>query len=153
MRKHLIKSDEVDRLHKNTARHPMNDDVDRVVTPLGDPTGLTSIGVSFFETAPGAESTAYHFHHCEDEALYVLSGTGTAEIGGETFGIGPGDFLGYPKGGPAHILKNTGTEPLRCLVIGERHSHDVVEYPRAGKTLIRTEGQPTVYLDSSKSDT
>ena len=36
---------------------------------------------------------------------------------------------------------NDGTEPLVCLVIGQRLAQDVVDYPRTGKRLYRNSGQ------------
>lgn len=121
--------------------HAVNSNVDRVTRSLGDATGLTGMGVLVFETAPGADTTAFHRHHFEDEAIYVLSGTAQAQVGEDVFDIGPGDFLGHPKGGLPHIIRNTGSEVLRCLVMGERRDHDVIDYPEAGKRLTRTDGK------------
>jgi len=142
-RKHLLKAADIEVLEGVSLSHPMNPKVQRVTKSLGDPTGLTGFGIHMFETAPGADSTALHVHHFEDEALYVLSGTAHAQIGDEIFQIGPGDFLGYPKGGPAHIIRNTGAETLRCLVIGERLENDVIDYPDAGKRLTKTGSEET----------
>ena len=90
-RQHLLTAAEIEALAGNASPHPVSDKVSRVTKSLGDPTGLTAMGVHLFETAPGADSTAFHFHHFEDEAVYVLSGTGEAQIGDEVFEIGPGD--------------------------------------------------------------
>ena len=54
--------------------------------------------------------------------------------------IGPGDFVGYPEGGEAHAMINTGDELLVRLVVGERLAHDAVDYPRRGKRLFRQAG-------------
>jgi uncharacterized cupin superfamily protein len=69
-----------------------------------------------------------------------LSGEATAFNGEESVSIGPGDFLGYRKGGQAHSIKNTGSETLRCIVVGERLPHDVGDYPRLGKRIFRNDG-------------
>jgi uncharacterized cupin superfamily protein len=45
---------------------------------------------------PGKESFVYHSHHREEEWIYVLSGRGVAEIDGEEFEVGAGDFMGFP---------------------------------------------------------
>ncbi|MEM9434917.1 MAG: cupin domain-containing protein [Pseudomonadota bacterium] len=147
MTRYLLKAGEISEMLGSSEAHPVNKNVERTVKSLGDATGLTGIGVNIFETAPGAETTAFHAHHFEDEALFVLSGTAVAEIGDEHHDIGPGDFLGYRKGGLPHIIRNTGSEPLRCLVMGERSDHDVIDYPRAGKRLFNTVGLPSVYVD------
>ena len=62
-------------------------------------------------------------------------------MGETTQKIGPGDFIGFPGGGVAHETINDGTEPLVCLVIGQRLTQDVVDYPRVGKRLYRNSGQ------------
>ncbi len=127
--------------------HFLNPRARRVNKSLGDMTGLTGIGVHLIEVAPGAETTEHHLHHGEDEAVYVLSGTATAVIGDEEVAIGPGDFLGYRKGGLAHSIRNTGSGTLRCLVVGERSTHDVGDYPRLGKRLYRSAGLPWNLVD------
>lgn len=117
--------------------HPVNPAARRAISSPGDVTGLTTLGINIFEIAPGDKSTEYHVHACEDEAVYVLAGTGTARTGGNSHDIQAGDFIGYPKGGPAHEILNSGEGPLRLLVIGQRLSEDVVDYPDKGKRLYR----------------
>lgn len=120
--------------------HFLNPEARRINKSLGDATGLTGIGVHLIEVAPGAETTEYHLHHHEDECVYVLSGRATARIGDNRHRIGPGDFIGYRKGGLAHTILNTGDEILRLLVIGERLPHDVGDYPDKGKRIYRQKG-------------
>lgn len=120
--------------------HFLNPEARRINKSLGDATGLTGIGVHLIEVAPGAETTEYHLHHHEDECVYVLSGRATARIGDDRHPIGPGDFIGYRKGGLAHTILNTGDEILRLLVIGERLPHDVGDYPDKGKRIYRQKG-------------
>lgn len=121
--------------------HFVNPKAVRINKSLGDAVGLKNLGVHMMIVAPGDRSSEFHCHRYEDEAIYVLSGRGTAVIGDESHKIGPGDFLGFPGGGPAHETINDGTEPLVCLVIGQRLAQDVVDYPRAGKRLYRNSGQ------------
>jgi len=64
-------------------------------------------------------------HHHEEECTFILSGTGEVRIDDDVMPIGPGDFIGYPAGGPAHTMRNTGAEALRCIVVGQRLDHDV----------------------------
>jgi len=121
--------------------HSVNPAAKRINKSLGDAAGLKNLGVHMMIVAPGDRSSEFHCHRYEDEAIYVLSGLGTAMIGAESYKIGPGDFLGFPGGGPAHETINDGTEPLVCLVIGQRLAQDVVDYPRAAKRLYRNSGQ------------
>ena len=121
--------------------HFVNPAAVRIDKSLGDLAGLKNLGVHMMTVAPGERSAEYHCHRYEDEAIYVLSGRGTAVIGDDSFKIAPGDFIGFPGGGPAHETINDGNEPLVCLVIGQRLAQDVVDYPRAGKRMYRNSGQ------------
>jgi len=121
--------------------HQLNSAAIRLDKSLGDEAGLKNIGVHLMTIAPGDKSTEFHSHKYEDEAIYVLSGHGTELIGNDAHKIGPGDFIGLPGGGPAHETVNDGSEPLVCLVIGQRLPQDVVDYPRQGKRLYRNSGQ------------
>jgi len=142
MQTYLIKSAEIsamDGLHKS---HFLNDNAVRVNKSLGDLTGLTGFGFHIIDVEPGHETTEYHVHHHEDECVFVLAGTATAEIGDEAFEIATGDFVGYRRGGKAHTIRNTGTETLRLIVVGERLKHDVGDYPRKALRIYRNEGLP-----------
>lgn len=121
--------------------HFVNPACKRINKSLGDAAGLKNMGVHMMTIAVGDRSSEYHTHKYEDEAIYVLSGTGTSVIGEEKYKIGPGDFVAFPGSGPAHETINDGTVPLVCLVIGQRLAQDVVDYPRAGKRLYRNSGQ------------
>ena len=121
--------------------HTLNPAAIRLNKSLGDEVGLKNIGIHLITIAPGDKSTEFHTHRYEEEAIYVLSGHGTEVIGDTSQKIGPGDFIGFPAGGAAHETVNDGTEPLVCLVIGQRLAQDVVDYPRKGKRLYRNSGQ------------
>jgi uncharacterized cupin superfamily protein len=121
--------------------HQLNPAAIRLDKSIGDEVGLKNIGIHLITIAPGDKSTEFHTHKYEDEAIYVLSGTGTEMMGDTSQKIGPGDFIGFPAGGVAHETVNDGTEPLVCLVIGQRLAQDVVDYPRKGKRLYRNSGQ------------
>ncbi len=121
--------------------HNLNPAAIRIDKSLGDEVGLTNIGIHLITIAPGDKSTEFHSHKYEEEAIYVLSGHGTEVMGDTSQKIGPGDFIGFPAGGVAHETINDGSEPLVCLVIGQRLAQDVVDYPRKGKRLYRNSGQ------------
>jgi uncharacterized cupin superfamily protein len=133
--------------------HFLNPHAKRINKSLGDATGLTGIGVHLIEVDPGAETTEYHVHHHEDECVYVLSGTATARIGDDRHAIGPGDFIGYRKAGLAHTILNTGSETLRLLVIGQRLSHDVGDYPEQAKRIYRQAGLAPDLVDHAAIET
>lgn len=144
---YLVTASQIAAMEGLNKTHFLNANAKRVNKSLGDLTGLTGIGVHMIEVEPGHETTEHHVHHHEDECVYILQGAATAYIGDDAVVVGPGDFLGYRKGGLAHSLKNTGTEVLRVLVIGQRLPHDVGDYPRAGKRIFRNDGLPWTLVD------
>jgi uncharacterized cupin superfamily protein len=121
--------------------HQLNPAAIRIDKSIGDKVGLKNIGIHLITIAVGDKSTELHSHKYEEEAIYVLSGHGTEVMGDTSQKIGPGDFIGFPAGGAAHETVNNGTEPLVCLVIGQRLAQDVVDYPHKGKRLYRNSGQ------------
>ena len=121
--------------------HNLNPAAIRIDKSLGDEVGLKNFGIHLISIAPGDKSTEFHSHRYEEEAIYVLSGHGIEVMGDTSQKIGPGDFIGFPAGGVAHETMNDGTEPLVCLVIGQRLPQDVVDYPRKGKRMYRNSGQ------------
>jgi len=93
--------------------HFLNPAARRNNKSLGDATGLTGFGIHLIEVPAGADSTEQHVHYFEDECVFVLSGQGRVTLDDQTFELGPGDFVGLPAGGPAHVFHNAGPEPLR----------------------------------------
>lgn len=144
---YLVKASDIAAMEGLSKVHFLNDNARRVNKSLGDLTGLTGFGFHLIEVPPGAESTEKHVHHFEDECVYVLDGQATAVIGDDEHAIGPGDFIGYRKGGLAHTIRNTGDGPLRCIVVGERLAHDVGDYPDQGKRIYRNAGLPWDVVD------
>ena len=121
--------------------HFLNAGAIRGNKPIGDAAGLKNIGVHLITVEPGHRSTEFHYHHYEEECVYVLSGRGTAVEGGQSHKIGPGDFLAYPIDNIPHEMINDGAEPLVCLVVGQRLVQDITDYPRVGKRLYRHSGE------------
>ncbi|WP_107498513.1 cupin domain-containing protein [Thalassobius sp. I31.1] len=138
----LLKAAEIDAMPGQSKTHFLNPNAQRLQKSLGDICGLTGLGVHLMEIQPGADSTEHHVHYYEDECIYVLAGQATARIGDTHETIGAGDFLGHPKNGAAHSITNTGTEPLKMLVIGQRLDHDVADYPDQGKRIFRNTSMP-----------
>ncbi len=152
MDKYILKREEIAAFDGVEKVHFLNDNARRRNKSLGDLTGLTGIGVHLIEIEPGQESTEYHVHYHEDECVYILDGEATATIGDETFTVRAGDFIGYRAGGAAHKLENTGSQPLRCLVVGQRLNHDVADYPGKRKRIFRNSGLAWNLVDLDQID-
>lgn len=135
-----LSADEISALPGLAKTHFLNDNAKRLNKSLGDLTGLTGFGFHIIEVDPGRDTTEHHVHYHEDECVFVLSGSATAYIGDTAHQIGPGDFIGYRKGGQAHSIRNTGKDVFRCIVVGQRLPHDVADYTRQNKRIFRQEG-------------
>lgn len=145
--KSIITKHEIDAFEGTAKAHFLNPAAKRVNKSLGDLVGLTGLGFHIIELEPGAESTEKHVHYFEDECAYILEGEAEVIFGNDRTPVYAGDFIGYPSGGEAHTMINTGTSTLKCIVVGQRLGHDVVDYPEKGKRLFRNEGQPWNLVD------
>ncbi|WP_247730516.1 cupin domain-containing protein [Halovivax limisalsi] len=97
---------------------------------LGEAAGGDRIGCSLYELPAGERSWPYHYHAANEEAIYVLSGTGTLRLGDETYALEPGDYASLPAtpdGG--HAVANDSDGPLRYLVVSTMNEPDVTVYP------------------------
>ena len=135
---YIIRKNDIEEMAGLAKTHFLNENAQRINKSLGDAAGLKNIGFHIIEVLPGYESTEYHVHYCEDECVYILAGNATVTIGEINYQVGAGDFIGYPAGGIPHTMKNTGSEVLRCIVVGQRLNYDIGDYPRLGKRLYRS---------------
>lgn len=97
--------------------------------------GGEKLACGLWELPPGKRSFPLHGHKVTEEALFVVSGRGQVRTPGGLTPIGPGDFVSFPAGGPAHQLVNDGTEPLVYVGIAATFGVDVVEYPDSKKIV------------------
>lgn len=101
---------------------------------LGQATGAEKLGCSMFEVAPGKRAWPFHYHFANEEALYVLEGSGTLRLGAEEFPITAGHFVTFNAGPDhPHQLINRGTGPLRYLCFSTMIGPEVAGYPDSGK--------------------
>lgn len=131
----LLKAADIEAMPAVVSIHTLNPNGVRQRKSLGDATGLTRLGFHRIELMPGHDSSEYHRHLYEEECVYVLAGHGQALIDDKAHAIDAGDFLGFARNGPAHVLTNTGDTPLVLLVTGQRLAQDVCDYPHRRKRL------------------
>jgi quercetin 2,3-dioxygenase len=134
--------------------HPQNPRSEVVLSPLSRPAGLSRVAVVHTRVPAGQESFVHHVHLRDEEWLYVLSGHGSAEVGDAEHRIGPGDFLGFPAGGPPHHTRAADGEDLVMVQGGDawtRTSLDIVDFPRLGlrRTFVGTRSAMTFPLDAA----
>lgn len=101
---------------------------------LANAVDAEELGCSLYELPPGKRSWPYHYHTANEEALFVLSGSGMVRQDGEERSIETGAFVTFPadeRG--AHQVVNDGEEPLRYLAVSTMDEPDVTVYPEMEK--------------------
>ncbi len=98
-------------------------------------TGGEKLGCSLYEVGPGRRAWPFHYHAANEEAIYVLGGSGTLRIGGDKVPISNGDYVTFPAAREegAHQLVNTSDSTLRYLCFSTMVEPDVTIYPGSGK--------------------
>src|SRR4051812_18270487 len=142
----LLRKTDIEGLHEEARAHALDAALVRHTRSLGDALGLSTIGVHLVRLKQGNTSTVYHFHHQDEEWVYILSGRGIADIGDEKHEVGAGDFMGFVPESQPHSLHNPHEEDLMYLVGGNRTPFDICDYPRIGKQRYRMNGK-SVYVD------
>lgn len=78
------------------------------------------------EILPPRAIVAPHYHKRTEEIYYILTGAGEMRVGGETREVAAGDAVFIPLD-HVHSLKNTGTEPIKLLLVCGA-AHDFNDY-------------------------
>ncbi|TPV92721.1 MAG: cupin domain-containing protein [Myxococcales bacterium FL481] len=129
---HRVRTALVDWAQAAHLRHPLNDRSEIRIARLSDPAGLRHIGVSIARIPPGKESFALHVHELHEEWIYVIEGTGRVRLDDHDVEVQPGDFVGFPANGPAHLVRNDGDVDLVYLQGGDRREGDRARFPALG---------------------
>lgn len=104
---------------------------DRAVQSLLDrDSGATTCSVNCIRTPPGEGSPAGMHTHVVDQLFYILSGTMSLEIAGQSHVAGPGSLVVFPAGVP-HRNWNGGAEPTVHLAFNS-------PLPEQGKPFARS---------------
>src|SRR5437870_5083457 len=72
--------------------------------------GGEKMTAGLWELPPGKTSFPLHAHHVTEEGMFVISGTAKVRTPEGDTPIGPGDYVSFPPGGPAHQIVNDGSE-------------------------------------------
>jgi uncharacterized cupin superfamily protein len=101
---------------------------------LGGAAGGKMIGTTLYKIMPGKKVFPYHFHYANEEAVFILEGSGTLRMNNEMIPINQGDYIAFPVGSEyAHQIINTSDKPLIFLCSSTMNHPDVVEYPDSNK--------------------
>jgi uncharacterized cupin superfamily protein len=110
---------------------------------LGSAAGGERLGCSLYEVTPGRRAWPYHYHLANEEAIYVLHGSGTLRIGKQEFPLSRGDYVALPVGeSGAHQIINTSDEPLRYLCFSTMLEPDVMVHPDSDKIGLFADSAP-----------
>ena len=114
---------------------------------MNEAAGGDALGCSLYELPAGHESWPFHYHTANEEAIYVLAGTGTIRLATDdaeadddddsgtknTHDLDPGTYVALPadaSGG--HRVVNDSEGVLRYLVVSTMVEPDVTVYPDSG---------------------
>lgn len=136
----LLTASQIAALPEKVHQHQFNDNAVRHTRSIGDLLGLSDLGVHLVRLEPGHDSTQYHFHHQDEEFVFILSGKGIAEIGDNTHEVSAGDFMAFTKHSLPHNMHNPFDEDLVYLMGGTRSPIDVCDYPRIKRRMFREQG-------------
>jgi len=148
-RKLLWKADELP-AQEHAVTQRLNPNSHLLRTGLSRLAGLKRAHVSLGRIPPGKDSFAYHAHMVEEEWVYILSGRGFADIDGKQYEVGPGDFMGFPTPGIAHLLRNPFEQDLVYLMEARRcRSTCSTTQPSAGASCCTTPAGRPISMSSA----
>ncbi|WP_425491826.1 cupin domain-containing protein [Halohasta salina] len=101
---------------------------------LGEAVDAEELGCSLYELPTGERAWPYHYHTANEEALFVLAGSGTLRADGEMHELREGDYVTFPADeSGAHRVINDSEGALRYLVVSTMIEPDVTVYPDSEK--------------------
>ena len=99
--------------------------VPREKRALGDPLGLTKIGINLTTLPPGKESSMRHWHTREDEFVFIVSGEVVVKTDSGEQLLTAGMCAGFAAGnGDGHQLINRSAAVVTYLEISNRDPED-----------------------------
>jgi uncharacterized cupin superfamily protein len=110
---------------------------------VGKAIGGQEIGACLYELADGERTYPYHFHHGNEEWLFVVAGTPSVRTPDGERTLRAGDLIAFLRG-PRGAHRVTG--PGTVLVLSEKCLPDITEYPDSGKVGVRHLGPSQNFL-------
>lgn len=107
---------------------------------LAQHAGAQRLAANLYEIDPGAAVSPLHFHHANEELLFVLSGTPTLRRGpSEEITLAPGEVVAFlPGRSGVHQVLNRATQPARVLIVATNDLPEVAEQVESGQLAIIT---------------
>jgi uncharacterized cupin superfamily protein len=98
---------------------------------LSDAAGNEELGTSLYEVPAGKRTWLRHYHEGNEEAIFVLEGTGTLWLGpdADAHTLEAGDYVALPAGEEsAHEIEG-GEDGFRFLMVSTMNEPDITVYP------------------------
>lgn len=91
--------------------------------------GAERLAATLYELDPGARVSPLHFHHANEELLFVLAGTPTLRLAaGRERVLAAGQVVAFPVGPTGtHQVLNWSSPPARVLICATNQLPEVVE--------------------------
>jgi uncharacterized cupin superfamily protein len=107
---------------------------------LGRHAGADRLAATLYELEPGAPVSPLHFHHANEELLFVLEGTPTLRLGQDNERVlAAGAIVAFPVGpGGTHQILNRSDASARVLICATNDVPDVAEQVEHGQMAIMT---------------
>jgi uncharacterized cupin superfamily protein len=108
---------------------------------LGQHAGARRLAANLYELEGEAAVSPLHFHHANEELLFVLSGTPTLRTGEDRERtLAEGDVVAFPAGpGGVHQVVNRAAEPARVLICSTSVLPDVAEQTEVEQVAVVTQ--------------
>ena len=110
-------------------------------TRLGEHVGARRLAANVYELGPGAHVSPLHFHHRNEELLFVLSGTPSLRrSANDVRELGPGEVVAFPTGPDGtHQIINRSDRPARVLICATNDLPEVAEQIEADQLAVITD--------------
>jgi len=106
------------------------------VKRLAGSSGAQKLGANWFSVPAGSTLAPLHAHHNNEEAIFLLAGQGTLQIGDAKVPLRAGDWVSLPAGeAHAHQLFADQGVALEYLAISTMNEVDLITYPNSEKLL------------------
>ena len=102
---------------------------------LSSETAAEKLGCSIYRVPVGKTAFPFHKHFTNEEAIFILSGSGVVRMDDEEVAVSAGDFVSFPPAGPSHQLINTGKLDLEYLCISTMIHPDITIFPDSEKVI------------------
>lgn len=107
---------------------------------LAQHAGAERLAANLYELEPGAMVSPLHFHHTNEELLFVMSGTPTLRFGAAKERVlEPGEVVAFPRGPKGtHQVHNRSETTVRVLICATNDLPEVAEQVENGTLAVIT---------------